>query len=50
MVGRSIRGYPLYQLLPVVPLAPAPARTREPGDDDGPSPGTAWEGQSGVPF
>ena len=45
MVGHSIRGYPLYQLLPVVPLAPAPARTREPGDDDEPVPSaaSAWE-------
>ena len=51
MVGHSIRGYPLYQLLPVVPLAPAPARTREPGDDDEPpSPGAACEEQSTLPF
>jgi len=47
VVGCSVRGYPLYQLLP---LAPAPARTREPRDDESPRPGAACEEQSTLPF
>ena len=71
IVGRSICGCPLYQLLSVLPRVravrtrecpgqaqrhaapgcPAPARTREPGDDDEPpSPSAACEEQSTLPF
>jgi hypothetical protein len=42
--GMKHRGYPFYKLLP---LAPAPARTREPGEDDEPPPPpsapSAWD-------
>ena len=46
VVGHTVRGFPFYQL---VPLAPAPARTREPGEDDEPARDGRWHDEGKTP-
>ena len=46
VLGHTVRGLPLYQL---VPLALAPARTREPGEDDGPAGEQGWDDEGDAP-